>query len=207
MEGDAGASRLNPTGSDDSADNSDTETPANSTPDEDVAGPPPSRVSRGWFVGIFVVLVLMAAGLVTGGVLAMNRHTENKGAAQSEQAAMDAAKDCITATNAPDPATMAKSVQKILDCSTGDFGVSAKFMAPMVVEAYQVANAKVEVTTLRAATEKFNDDGTIDVLVAFRFKVPTNPQQQNHETGVRWRATMRFEDGRYKIDKLVQVLS
>jgi Mce-associated membrane protein len=207
MEGDAGTSRLNPTEPDNSADGSDTETPADSTLDEQVAGPQPTRVSRAWFVGVFVLLVLMAGGLVTGGIFAMHAHSQNKESTQNGQAAVDAAKDCVTATNAPDPATMAKSVQRILDCSTGDFGVSAKLMAPMMVEAYQAANAKVEVTTIRASAEKFNDDGTIDVLVAFRFKVPTNPQQQNQETGLRMRATMKYEDGRYKIDKLNQVMS
>jgi Mce-associated membrane protein len=211
MEGDAGASRLNPTDTDDSAEELDTEAAVDSitdsTPEEETAPARRSRVSRAWFAAIAVLLALLAGALVVGGVFALQAHRGNTAAATSEEQAVEAAKDCVAATNAPDPATMAKSVQKILDCSTGDFGAYAKLMAPMMVDAYQVANAKVELTTMRAAAEKVNDDGTIEVLVAFRFKVPTNPDQQNQEVGLRLRATMKQEDGRYKINKLDQVMS
>jgi Mce-associated membrane protein len=209
MEGDAGTSRLTPT--DDSIDETD-EVVTEATPDSAPESEPtiqdrPSRLSRGWFVAIFVVLLLLAAGVGTGGYLALRSHNENATALGDEQEAMTAAKDCVAATNAPDPAAMAASVQKILDCSTGDFGAYAKMMAPMMVEAYQAANVKVEVTTMRAAVEKRNDDGTVDVLVAFRFKVPSNPQSQGQETGLRLRAKMAPEDGRYKIAKLDPVMT
>jgi Mce-associated membrane protein len=102
---------------------------------------------------------------------------------------------------------MAASVQKIVDCSTGDFGAYAKMMAPMMVEAYQAANIKVDVTDMRAAAERHNPDGSIDVLVAFRFRAPSNPDTQNQEIGLRLRALMAPEDGRYKIAKLDPVMS
>jgi Mce-associated membrane protein len=216
MEGDAGTSRLNPTDpatgeippADASTDVVDTETTVESTSlEEEAPGSPPSRMSRAWFVSVCAVLLLLTAGLATGGYFALRAHDQNAQANQDERDAMKAAKDCVMATNAPDPATMAKSVQKILDCSTGDFGAYAKLMAPVMVDAYQAANTKVEVTTMRAAAEKVNDDGTIEVLVAWRFKVPTNPDQQNQETGLRMRAKMKYEDGKYKIDKLEQVMS
>ncbi|MFZ0834910.1 MAG: hypothetical protein WAM92_17925 [Mycobacterium sp.] len=209
MEGDAGAGRLTPT--DDSIDDTDEvvpEAPADSAPESEVASEDrPSRMTRGWFVAIFVFLLVLAVGVGTAGYLALRSHDENVTASREEQEAMTAAKDCVAATNAPDPAAMAASVQKILDCSTGDFGAYAKMMAPMMVEAYQAANVKVEVTTMRAAVEKHDDDGSIDVLVAFRFKVPSNPQNQGQETGLRLRAKMTPEDGRYKIAKLDPVMT
>ena len=209
MEGDAGASRLTPT--DDSIDDTHevvTEAPADSAPEPEAASEDrPSRLTRGWFVAIFVFLLVLACGVGTAGYLALRSHDKNVTASREEQEAMTAAKDCVAATNAPDPAAMAASVQKILDCSTGDFGAYAKMMAPMMVEAYQAANVKVEVTTMRAAVEKHNDDGSIDVLVAFRFKVPSNPQSQGQETGLRLRAKMTPEDGRYKIAKLDPVMT
>ncbi|HUL98545.1 MAG TPA: hypothetical protein VLU24_03765 [Mycobacterium sp.] len=214
MEGDAGASRLNPTDDGDSTDEPDevvSEAPADSAPEEpDVEVPPdagPSRMSRGWFVAMFVALLVLAAGVAAGGYLALWSHDQNMASTRAEQDAVTAAKDCVSATNAPDPATMAGSVQKIIDCSTGDFGAYAKVMAPMMVEAYQAANVRVEVTNMRAAVERRNDDGTIDVLVAFRFKVPSNPDTQNQETGMRLRAQMAPEDGRYKIAKLDPVMT
>ena len=50
-------------------------------------------------------------------------------------------------------------------------------------------------------------DGTIDVLVAFRFRTPSNPDTQNREIGLRLRANMTSEDGRYKIAKLDPVMT
>ncbi len=208
MEGDAGTSRLNPTDTDDSTDDLVTEEPADSAAETDEAPDRrPSRLSRGWFVAAVCVLALFAAGIGAGGYLALYFHDKSTAATRAETEAVAAAKDCVSATNAPDPAAMAASVQKIIDCSTGDFGAYAKMMAPMMVEAYQAANVKVEVTDMRAAAERHNDDGSIDVLVAFRFRVPSNPDQQNQETGLRLRAQMTLEDGRYKIAKLDPVMT
>lgn len=207
MEGDAGTSRLNPTDADDPIDDVVVDAPADSAPQEVPPTGPQSRVSRGWFAGVFALLLVLAAGIATGGFFALRFHQQNATDVREENQAVAAAKDCVSATNAPDPATMAQSVQKIVDCSAGDFATHAKLMAPVMVEAYQSANVKVEVTDMRAAAERHNPDGSIDVLVAFRFKVPTNPDQQNHETGMRLRAQMVREDGRYKIAKLDQVLT
>jgi Mce-associated membrane protein len=211
MEGDAGTSRLNPTDTDDSTDETDevvSEAPADSPPEAtETSDGRPSRLTRGWFVGVVAALVVLAVGAATGGFFALRAHNQDAASARAEEEAVAAAKDCVAATNAPNPETMAASVQKIIDCSTGDFGTQAKLMAPMMVEAYKAANSVVEVTDMRAAAERHNDDGSIDVLVAFRFRVPTNPDTQSAEIGVRLRAQMKSEDGRYKIAALDQVMS
>jgi Mce-associated membrane protein len=222
MEGDAGTGRLNPTvpgegplarevpAADDSTEDTElvSEAPADSAPEAEVASDVRgSRVSRGWFVAIFVLLLVLAGGVAAGGYLTLRSHDQNVAAARAEDQAVAAAKDCVSATNAPDPAAMAASVQRIIDCSTGDFGAYAKMMAPMMVEAYQAANIKVDVTDMRAAAERHNGDGSIDVLVAFRFRAPSNPDTQNQEIGLRLRALMMPEDGRYKIAKLDPVMT
>ena len=157
----------------------------------------------------FVVsmLVVLAAGVAAGGYLLLYVHSKSATNARAEEQAVSAAKKCVSATNAPDPATMAASVQKIIDCSTGDFGAYAKMMAPMMVEAYQAANIKMDVTDMRAAAERHNPDGSIDVLVAFRFRAPSNPDTQGQEIGMRLRAKMAEEDGQFKIAKLDPVMS
>ena len=90
---------------------------------------------------------------------------------------MQAAKDCVAATQAPDTAAMAASQPKIIECATGDFGVQANLYSGMLVDAYQAANVKVQVSDMRAAVERHNDDGSVDVLVAVRVKV-TNSEAQ-----------------------------
>jgi len=116
MEGDAGTSRLNPTtprerDTDPADDPTATEAPADPAPEAEVTSEDrPSRLSRGWFVAVFVVLLLLAAGVATGGYLVLHAHNDNMAAARAEDQAVAAAKDCVSATNAPNPAAMAASV-------------------------------------------------------------------------------------------------
>ena len=64
----------------------------------------------------------------------------------------------------------------------------------VLVEAYQAANVKVQVSDMRAAVERHNDDGSVDVLVAVRVKV-TNSEAADQEQGYRLRVTMAPDDG------------
>ncbi len=146
MEGDAGASRLNPNDTDDSS-SSEVGTDQTSTEDspesedasdqrsrtakaedssesEDAAdrgrvtesdaddrggtgehrrsGRSASRLGRGWFVGIAAALVVLAGGVGAGGYLALRSHRDSQAIARRDAAAMEAAKDCVAATQAPD---------------------------------------------------------------------------------------------------------
>lgn len=87
---------------------------------------------------------------------------------------------------------MTESQAKILECSTGDFGVQAGLYGGLLVDAYRAANVQVQVSDMRAAVEKHNDDGSIDVLVAVRVKV-TNPRPPTRSrdiaSGSRWLPT------------------
>lgn len=59
---------------------------------------------------------------------------------------------------------------------------------------------------MRAAVEKHNDDGSIDVLVAVRVKI-NNSAEKDKEVGYRMRAQMAPVDGKFKVAKLDQVTS
>lgn len=242
MEGDAGASRLNPTGperEDPAADGApDTEdaqateeqvVPEASEPAETVADDDavvesadgaaetaevpagtvpsePSRIGRNWLIAIAAVLLVLAAGVGTAGYFALRAGDEGTDLTAAETAAVAAAKDCVAATQAPDTASMAASQQKMVDCATGDYAVQAQLYSSVMVEAYQAADIKVKVTDMRAAVERHNDDGSLNVLVAFRMEV-TNTAVANQETGMRLRVKMAPVDGSYRIAKLDQVAS
>ena len=213
MEGDAGTSRLNLTDESSAAD------PDAASPEEtthhvgaivDDADPAetrrPSRLGNGWVAGICAVLVLLAAAAITGGYYAHRANERADALARSDEAALQAAKECVTATQAPDTAAMTASQSKILECSTGDFGVQAGLFSSVIAEAYEAANATVAVDELRAAVERHNDDGSINVLVAVRVKI-TNSEAADQQVGYRLRATMAYDEGRYRIAKLDQVTS
>jgi Mce-associated membrane protein len=244
MEGDAGASRLNPTDADDSlrtkattedskesevgADPISAEVTAEDSKESEVEADPtstevtaedskesegeveaaetdvergPSRLGRWWLAGITAALLLAAGGLGVGGYLSLRSHQESQAIARSDAAALEAAKSCVAATQAPDTSAATATEQKIIDCGTDEYRSQALLYSGIVVQAYQAANAHVQVSDIRAAVERNNSDGSVDVLVALRIKV-SNDQAQNQETGYRLRARMALADGQYRIAKL-----
>jgi Mce-associated membrane protein len=208
MEGDAGEARqLNPT---DSTEEVVTEAPAEeevvSEDSDSQTGDTrrPSLLGRSWMVAVCVLLLVLSAGVGAGGYLALRAHKQSQADARAEAAALAAAKECVSVTQAPDIAAMAASQRRIIECSTGEFGVQATIYSGVLVDAYQAANAKVEVSDLRAAVERHNDDGTIQVLVALRVKI-TNSAAADQESGYRLRVKMAEDGGQYKIQRLDQV--
>jgi len=221
MEGDAGASRLNPTDADAapddapakpdeslavSAEETTEEVPTTSEEETATDSRRESRLGRGLMSTICAVLVLLAAGAAVGGYFALRSHDESKAIARADEAALAAARDCVTATQAPNTAAMIASQSKIIECATGDFGVQAPLYSGVLAEAYQAANVTVQVSDMRTAVERHNDDGSIDVLVAVRVKV-TNSASSDQEQGYRLRVKMAPADGTYKISRLDQVTS
>jgi Mce-associated membrane protein len=233
MEGDAGASRLTPNDTDDSSlepdaaadepnsedaaedslesedaadveiTESDAEDLAEVTDGDDDPGAP-SRLGRRWFIGIAAALVVLAGGVGAGGYLALRSHLDARATAQHDAEAAEAAKDCVGATQAPDIGAMASSAQKIVECGAGGFRSQAILYSGLLVEAYQAADAHVAVSDLRAAVERNNADGSIEILVPLRVKV-SNAETQNQEAGYRLRVTMVKDEGKYRISKLEQV--
>jgi Mce-associated membrane protein len=164
------------------------------------------RFGRGWLVAICLALLVLTAGVGAGGYLALKSHDQSEAIAREDAMALQRAKECVEATQAPDIAAMTASQTKVIECATGDFGVQANLFASMLVEAYQAANVSVQVSDMRGAVEKHNDDGSVDVLVAVRVKV-TNSQAADQEQGYRLRVNMAPADGTYKINRLDQVTS
>jgi Mce-associated membrane protein len=221
MEGDAGTRQLNPTDAEaapnESVAVSEQEQFSQDSPPTDIAEEAseeaggvdrrPPGVGRGWIAGICACLLALTAGAVVGGVLLVREHRHIDAIDRSDAAALAAAKDCVAATQAPDTAAMSAAQVKIMECSTGPFGAQASMMSGVLVEAYQAANAKVQVSDMRAAVERHNPDDSVDVLVAMRIKV-TNSAAADQETGYRLRVTMaQDDDGKYRIEKMDQVTS
>jgi Mce-associated membrane protein len=247
MEGDAGASRLNPNEIDDSsssavtaedsaeseeADREITEVTAEDSAESEEAADREitessaeelsdsasvenatetandergsSRLGRGWLIGITAVLLVLAGGVGTGGYFVLRSNQESQAIARHDAEAVAAAKDCVAATQAPDVNAMAAGAQKIVDCSTGDFRAQAVLYSSLFVEAYQVGNVHVQVSDMRAAPERSNADGSVNVLVAFRIEV-SNTGMQNREIGYRLRVKMAPDEGQYRIAKIDQV--
>src|ERR1700722_2036712 len=163
-----------------------------------------SRLGRGWFIGIAAALAVLAGGVSAGGYLALRSHQDSQATARRDAEGGGAAKYCVGATQAPDITAMAASAQKIVECGAGAFRSQAILYSGLLVDAYQAANAHVQVSDLRAAVERNNPDGSIEILVPLRVKV-SNAETQNQEAGYRLRVTMVQDEGKYRISKLDQV--
>ncbi|MFI5506443.1 hypothetical protein ACIA48_03175 [Mycobacterium sp. NPDC051804] len=208
MEGDAGTSRLNPTDADEALDESLAVDPQSPEPDteettDDRRG---SRLGRGWVAAICAGLLMLAGAGAVAGYLLLKADQQSERAARDEAAALQAARDCVAATHAPDVTAMSEAQSKIIECSTGDFGAQASLYSGVLVDAYQAANVTVQVSDMRAAVERHNDDGSFEVLVAVRVKV-TNSEVADQEQGYRLRLQMAPDGGTYKIAQLDQVTS
>jgi Mce-associated membrane protein len=164
----------------------------------------PSRLNRGWLAGIAAVLVIFAGAIAGGGYMALRYNQQSREISRNDAAALQLAKDCIAATQAPDTTSIAASEQKIIDCGTDQYRTQALLYSSMLVQAYQAANVHLQVSDMRAAVERNNPDGSVDVLIALRVKV-SNDQAQDQETGYRLRVKMTPTEGSYKISKLDQV--
>jgi len=169
-----------------------------------IVGVNPSRLGRGWLIGITAALLVLAGGVGTGGYFALRANQESQAIARHDVEAVQAAKDCVVATQAPDVNAMTAGAQKIIDCSTGSFRSQAVLYSSLFVEAYQVANVHTQVSDMRAGAERNYDDGSVDVLVAFRVKV-SNSQTQDREIGYRLRVKMAPAEGQYRIANIDQV--
>ena len=75
-----------------------------------------SRLGRSWIVGIAAAVALLAGGVGAGGYLALRSHMQSQATAHRDAAAVEAAKDCVAATQAPDIAAMnaARSATSVL---------------------------------------------------------------------------------------------
>jgi Mce-associated membrane protein len=217
MEGDAGTRQLNPTDAQDTPDDPVAVSEQEQTGDEQESATAafeesvfddrrPPRMGRGWMTAVGLSLLALTIAAVVGGVLLIRESRGIDEINRNEAAALQAAKECVAALQAPDTAAMSAAQMKIMDCSTGAFGAQALTFGGILVEAYQAANVKLAVSDMRAAVERHQPNGSIDVLVAVRIKV-TNSAVTDQESGYRLRVTMTPDQGRYRIDKMEQVTS
>jgi len=110
MEGDAGSGQLTPTPPAEAAENAAPDSDHSDLGNDADNGLRASRLASGrWLTGIVAVVALAAILLAAGGALALWGHRTNAAAAEGEVLAVAAAKDCITATQAPDLAAMMDS--------------------------------------------------------------------------------------------------
>ena len=104
-----------------------------------------------------------------------------------------------------DPFNANAYADRVLAEGTGEF--EANFRERLNEILIQVAQAEPTTgTVLEAGVQRWNDDGSVDVLVATKVTSTTPDGKTTFESGSRWVATTTREGEQWKIKNLIQVI-
>jgi Mce-associated membrane protein len=168
----------------------------------DVAPKPPRR----WGLPIIAALVtLLIAAAITGSTLMLIQHEKDRRNSVKEAAALGYVREFMTVYTTLDPFHANDYGDRILTRGTGDFAKTFKEKENEIL--IQVARAEPTTgTVLEAGLQRWNDNGSADVLVATKISTKSPDGKSTIESGNRWVATAIKEGQQWKISNLIQVI-
>jgi Mce-associated membrane protein len=164
------------------------------------------KPSRDWTMPLaMVAAVLVAAGgIATSSYVLVNQRSHH----QVEMKDVDVlgfVQAFMTGFTTLDPFHANAYVDRILAQSTGAFAKQYHDKQNEIL--IQIAQAEpTKGTTLSAGVERWNDDGSANVLVATAVTYKTPDQKQLIDNTNRWVVTAQREGGQWKISSLQQVI-
>ncbi|OBK97083.1 mammalian cell entry protein [Mycobacterium asiaticum] len=168
-----------------------------------VARPIPRRRWELQLVSTFAALVMVAA--ITVSTLMLADHLTRDRAAERETSAVNYVKWFMTGFTSIDPFHANDYIDRVLAQATGDFHKQYEEKANEIL--LQVARAeRATGTVLEAGVERWNDDGSVTVLVATDVTSKSPDGKQVFENTNRWSATAKQEGNQWKISNLQQVI-
>ena len=168
----------------------------------DVVPKPPRR----WGLPVVaVVAALLIVAAITVSTLMLIGHETDRRASVKEAAALGYVREFMTAYTTLDPFHANDYADRILAQGTGDFAKMFKEKQNEI--AIQVARAEPTTgTVLEAGVQRWNDNGSADVLVATKVATKSPDRKSTIESGNRWVATAIKEGQQWKISQLIQVI-
>lgn len=168
----------------------------------DVAPSPPRR----WGLPIIAMLAtLLIAAAITGSALMLVQHEKDRRTSVKEAAALGYVREFMTQYTTLDPFHANDYADRILAQGTGDFAKMFKDKENEIL--IQVARAEPTTgTVLEAGVQRWNDNGSADVLVATKIATKSPDGKSTIESGNRWVATAIKEGQQWKISNLIQVI-
>lgn len=166
----------------------------------------PVRHDRPWLLpaACAVAAVLMVVA-ITGCALMLNSHQSRVRAASRDREVLSYVTGFMTQFISIDPFHANDYVTRILAQATGDFSKQYQQNANQIL--LQVARAEPATgTVLDAGVERWNDDGSANVMVATAISTKSADEKQVMENTNRWAATATQEGNQWKISSLQQVI-
>lgn len=164
------------------------------------------KPKRQWAMPVAMVLaVLLTAGAIVASSIFLVEHRSHHRLAMKEVDVLGFARSFMTGFTSLDPFHANDYVDRVLAQGTGDFAKKFRDQVNMIL--LSVAQAEpTKGTTLDAGVERWNDDGSANVLVATEvtYKSPDGKQTINNTS--RWVLTAQREGDQWKISSLQQVI-
>jgi Mce-associated membrane protein len=161
---------------------------------------------RRWGLPIIAVVAsLLMAAAITASTLMLIQHVKDNRSATKEADALGYVRQFMTSYTSLDPFHANEYADRILAQGTGDFAKMFKEKENEIL--VQVARAEPTTgTVLEAGVQRWNDNGSADVLVATKISAKSPDGKSTVESGNRWVATAIKEGPQWKISQLIQVI-
>ncbi|OBI82471.1 mammalian cell entry protein [Mycobacterium sp. E740] len=168
----------------------------------EVAEKPPRR----WGLPIVAAVAsLLMVAAITAGALMLVSHETDRRAMVNDAEALGYVSQFMTDYTTLDPFNANAYVDRVLAQGTGDFAKMFKEKQNEIL--IQVARAEpTSGSVLAAGVQRWNDNGSADVLVATKVSTKTADGKSAVESGNRWIATATKEGQQWKISQLIQVI-
>ena len=165
---------------------------------------PPTRRSRVLpLVGTVAAMFMVAAIAVSTWVLISHQQRERE--LSKDREALSYVSGFMTQFTSIDPFHANDYVTRVLAQATGDFAKRYQQQANEIL--LRVARAEPATgTVLGAGVERWNDDGSVNVIVATAVTTKSPDEKQVLENTNRWTATATQEGKQWKISNLQQVI-
>ncbi|AXN42342.1 hypothetical protein DSM43518_00441 [Mycobacterium marinum] len=148
--------------------------------------------------------VLMAAAITVCSLMFAS-HVSRYHAARKDHEVVNSVKSFMSEFTSVDPYHANEYIEGILAHATGDFAKQYREKANEIL--IQIARAEPATgTVLDAGVERWNDDGSANVLVATEVTSKSPDGKQVFENTNRWAATAKWEGNQWKISNLLQVI-
>jgi Mce-associated membrane protein len=169
-----------------------------------VAHPPTPYRPWAYPLMITVAALLMAAAITVSTLMLVSHQSAEREASRNRQV-LNYVTGFMTEFTSIDPFHANDYVTRILAQATGDFAKQYTDKANEIL--LQVARAEPATgTVLDAGVERWNDDGTVTVMVATAVTSKSPDEKQVIEKGNRWAVTATEEGKQWKISNLLQVI-
>ncbi|OBH19563.1 mammalian cell entry protein [Mycolicibacter terrae] len=149
--------------------------------------------------------LLAAAAAIAVCAATLVTHEQHRRAALRDVEALAAVESFMTMFTSPDPFHANDYLNSVLDHATGEFAQQYQDKANQIL----VAVARSEPTAgtvIAAGVERWNDDGSVSMLVAVENSGKSPDGKQDVKVATRWLATAQKEGDQWKISNLNQVL-